>query len=84
MHVKDPKQIKKLMIIQGISARQLAEAIGYRSHAYVTRILRGEITNVTPMRAALIANYLQVGVDDLFLPRTSSDARQNVQRRVSA
>lgn len=84
MRVKDPKQIKKLMVIQEVSARTLAEAVGYKSHAYITRILRGEIKTVTPARAALIATYLQVGVDDLFVARMSSDAGQIATRRAPA
>jgi hypothetical protein len=40
----------------------------------VTRILRGEIKTVTPERAARIARFFGVGVDDLFVARLSSDA----------
>lgn len=76
MRVIDPKRILKLMAIQDVSARTLAAAVGYSSHSYVTRILRGEITTVTPDRAARIARYFGVGVDDLFVTRLSSDARQ--------
>lgn len=83
MQVIDPKKIKKLMVIQDVSARTLAHEVGYASHAYITRILRGEITTVTPERAARIARYFGVGVDDLFVPRLSTDARQTVQRRAS-
>lgn len=83
MRVHDPKKIKKLMVIQGVSARDLAKAVGYKSHAYITRILRGEISTVTPERAARIANFLQVGVDDLFVARLSTDAQQNVKGRVA-
>jgi transcriptional regulator with XRE-family HTH domain len=73
MRVIDPKRIKKLMAIQDVSTRQLAEVCGYQSHAYIGRILRGEITTITPERAARIARHLQVGIDDLFMPRLSSD-----------
>lgn len=73
MQVIDLKKIQKLMVIQDVSARQLAEAVGYASHSYVTRILRGEITTVTPDRAARIARFFGVGIDDLFVPRLSSD-----------
>lgn len=81
MRVKDPKQIKKLMVIQDISARGLAEAVGYQSHAYVTRILRGEIKTVTPTRAALIATHLGVGLDDLFVARLSTAPAQSDQKQ---
>ena len=73
MQVIDVKKIQKLMVIQDVSARQLAEEVGYASHSYVTRILRGEITTVTPDRAARIAWFFGVGIDDLFVPRLSSD-----------
>lgn len=80
MRVKDPKQIKKLMVIQEVSSRDLAEGVGWQSHSYVTRILRGEITTVTPDRAARIARFFKVGVDDLFVPRLSTDTAQSVKR----
>lgn len=83
MRVIDPKRILKLMAIQDVSARTLAAAVGYSSHSYVTRILRGEITTVTPDRAARIARYFGVGVDDLFVTRLSSDTRQNSKQVVA-
>lgn len=84
MRVRDPKRIKTLLVVQDRSVRQLAIAAGYASHSYMARILRGEITTVTPDRAARIANYLQVGIDDLFVARLSTDARQNERRKVPA
>ncbi|WGX98772.1 helix-turn-helix transcriptional regulator [Nocardioides sp. L-11A] len=81
MRVIDPKRILKLMAIQDVSARALAQAVGYSSHSYVTRILRGEITTVTPERAARIARFFGVGIDDLFVPRLSSDSGHSVSRR---
>ena len=83
MRVSDPNKIKKLLVIKDVSARQLATAVGYRSHAYITRILRGEIKTVTPEKAARIAAFLEVGVDDLFVARLSTDAAQNVKKRVA-
>lgn len=83
MRVKDPKQIKKLMVIQGVSARTLADKVGYASHSYVNRILSGEVNTVTPERAARIARFFGVGVDDLFVPRLSTDASQSAKRRVA-
>lgn len=80
MRVIDPKKIQKLMVIQEVSARTLAEKVGYASHSYVTRILRGEIQTVTPERAARIARYFGVGVDDLFTPRLSTDGGPAVKR----
>ena len=83
MRVIDPNRIKKLLVIKDVSARTLAEKVGYRSHAYITRILRGEISTVTPEKAARIAAFLEVGVDDLFVARLSTDTSQNVKGRVA-
>lgn len=83
MRVKDPRQIQKLMVIQNVSARTLATKVGYKSHAYITRILRGEITTVTPERAARIARFFGVGVDDLFVPRLSTDTSHTGKQRVA-
>lgn len=80
MRVIDPKRILKLMAVQDVSARQLATGAGYETHTYMQRILRGEIKTVTPERAARIALFLGVGVDDLFVPRQSSDTGQSVKR----
>ncbi len=76
MEVIDPKRIAKLMAIQDVSGRQLAQASGWKSHTYLQRILKGIAKNVEPEHAVRMAHYLGVGTDDLFVARTSSDARQ--------
>lgn len=74
MKIIDPKKLMKLKAIQDCSNRCLAGAAGWKSHSYVNRILAGEITTVTPERAARIAEHFGVGIDDLFVARVSSDA----------
>lgn len=83
MRVIDPKKIRKLMLIQDVTQRGLADAAGWQSHSYVARLLTGEIKTVTPDRAARIAHFLGVGVDDLFVARLSSDTGPSVQKRAS-
>ena len=83
MRLHDRKRLLKLMTIQDVSARKLAEAIGYKSHAYVTRLLRGEIKTLPPERAARVALYLGVGLDDLFVPEGSSGARHSDKRNAA-
>lgn len=80
MRVLDPRKIRKLMLIQDVTQRELAKAAGWESHSYVARILGGEIKTVTPDRAARIATHLGVGMDDLFVPRLSSDGGPTVKR----
>lgn len=77
MEVKDPRTIAKLMVIQGVSQRTLARKAGYKSHAYMGRILRGEVKTLDPEAAVRIAKFLGVGVDDLFLVRVSSKTGRN-------
>lgn len=81
MQVIDPKRIAKLMAIQDVSQRTLARHAGFKSHAYMGRILRGEVKTIDPERAARIAAFFGVGMDDLFLPRVSSVAGHVAERQ---
>lgn len=82
MELIDPKKLRKLMVIQDVSQRELALAAGYKTHSYLGRILRGEVKTLTTDPALRIAHYLGVGVEDLFLTRVSMETESNVQRKV--
>lgn len=71
----------KLMAIQGVSARQLARVAGWKSHSYMNRLLSGEVSTLEPEPAVRIARHLGVGVDDLFMPRLSTDSGDSLKRR---
>lgn len=75
------RRLLKLMAINDVSQRQLALAAGYKSHAYMGRLLRGEVDSLEPEAALRIARFFRVGVDDLFMPRLSTDPEQSAQRR---
>jgi transcriptional regulator with XRE-family HTH domain len=64
--VKDRKVLRKLMVIEGISQRELAAAAGWRSHSYLGRLLRGDVSSLEAAPAERIAERLGVEVDDLF------------------
>lgn len=81
MLLKDRKQLAKLMVIQGISARQMAKVAGWRSHSYMNRLLSGEVRTLATDPALRIAHRLGVGVDDLFLVRVSDDTGPGVRHR---
>lgn len=72
MQLLDRKRLAKLMAIQDVSQRELASAIGWQSHSYLGRLLRGEVSTLDTDAGVRIAEYLQVGVDDLFMPRSST------------
>lgn len=80
MQVIDAKKIAKLMVIQGVSQRTLAHQAGYKSHAYMGRILRGEVKTLETEAAVRIATFLGVGVDDLFVARMSSQSGRSAER----
>lgn len=79
MILKDRKQLAKLMVIQGVSARQMARVAGWKSHSYMNRLLAGDVKTLSTDPALRIAHYLGVGVDDLFLVRVSDDAGRSDQ-----
>ena len=69
----DRKKLAKLMIVQEVTQRELATAIGWRSHSYLGRLLRGEKNSLDPDAALRIAHFLGVGADDLFLTKVSGE-----------
>lgn len=79
MQLTDRKKLAKLMTIQEVSQRQLAEAAGWKSHSYMGRLMRGEVNTLDTDAAARISKFLGVGVDDLFVVRVSSSTAQNRQ-----
>lgn len=81
MQVLDPKKIQKLMVIQGVSQRELAKAAGWGSRWYLQKLLDGRATGLKPEPAARIARRLGVGIDDLFVARLATDSAQNGKRR---
>lgn len=83
MQLQDRKKLAKLMVIQGVSQRELAKAAGWRSHSYLGRLLRGQVNTLELEPAVRIAAHLGVGTDDLFLTRTSSDSRRNINGRAA-
>lgn len=85
MQLIDPKRLARLMVIQGVSQRELAKAAGWKSHGYLNRLLNdSKTTTLEPEAAVRIAHYLQVGTDDLFVARSSSDAVRSSQRGSAA
>lgn len=83
MLLKDRKQLAKLMVIQGVSARQLAKVAGWKSHSYMNRLLAGDVRTLSTDPALRIAHHLGVGVDDLFLVKVSSHDGRSMERKAS-
>lgn len=81
MQLIDRKRLAKLMVIQGVTQRELAAAAGWKSHGYVQGLLSGQYKTLRTDPAARIAAYLGVGVDDLFVARVSSDAGQVAKQK---
>ena len=73
MRLHNLKGLRTLMVVQDVSQRRLARAAGYRSHAYMGRLLRGEVDTLEPEAALRMAKFLQVEIGFLFAPRPSLD-----------
>lgn len=92
MIVKDPDLIHRLMDARidpvtkqpaPLSARRLSESMGWKSHTYAQRILRGQVRSVSTDTASRIAYLLGVPVDLLFMPKVSGNAGGNVKEKVA-
>lgn len=81
MILKDRKQLASVMIVQGISQRELAKAAGWKSHSYLGRLLRGEVKTLDGDAALRIAHKLGLPVDMLFLTRVSEKTGSTVRSK---
>lgn len=84
MILKDRKQLASVMIVQGVSQRELAKAAGWKSHSYLGRLLRGDAKTLDPDAALRIAHRLGLPVDLLFLTRVSNKSGHHVQQKSAA
>lgn len=71
MELRDPKKLKRLMIVQDVSQRELAKIAGWKSHSYLGRLMAGKVKTLSTDPALRIAHELGVGVEDLFLTKVS-------------
>lgn len=78
MQLKSPEKLKAYLLIQDLSARGLAEGAGLGSHTYVAKLLSGKATTAKPETAARLCLFLGVGLDDLWVPKSSTEARHAV------
>lgn len=83
MQVKDTRQFKRLLVVNDVSARQLAAGVGYASHTSINRMAAGQAVRIPVDKARAIARYLKVDVDDLFVPYVSSASRRSDHRDAS-
>lgn len=85
MELRSLKRLRTLMAIHdNMSGRDLAEVAGYKSHTYIARVLRGEYKVIGNDHALRIAAYFKVGVDDLFLVRTSNATEESAQMKAAS
>lgn len=79
MQLHDLQLLLKLLAIQKVSRRQLAEVAGWSSHTYMQRLLRGDVNTLKPEPAARIAHFLGVPLETLFVPRVATNSGRTVQ-----
>jgi transcriptional regulator with XRE-family HTH domain len=73
MRLKDRRKLARLMATEDVSGRELARLVGYTSHTYMQRLLRGEVKRWPPAVAALVAQRLGVDVSTLFLTEVTTN-----------
>lgn len=66
MEVRDLKKLRKLIVIQELSHRDIAKAAGWHSHSYVSRLLRGEVKTLKAEPAMAIAKLLGCPPEEIF------------------
>lgn len=84
MQVRDCKLLGSIAESQQHSHRAIAQAIGWKSHSLVGRIVRGEVKTVSTDAAIRWAHLYGVPVDFLFLTRSSKNPGRGSQRKVAA
>jgi transcriptional regulator with XRE-family HTH domain len=80
MQLKDRDLLAALMSSKKLSGRALAKQVGWESHTYLQRLLRGEVNTLDPKKAIIIAHYLGVPLELLFVPRVDRNPEQNVEQ----
>lgn len=83
LHKEGRKRLAKLLLIQGVSHRQLAAACGWKSHGMVAHLISGRRNGVDPKAAVIIARTLGVDVSDLFLTEIPENRRQRTSRNAA-
>lgn len=79
MEMRDPNRFARKLKSRNLSHRQVADALGWKSHSYVGRLARGEVKTMDPESALRIAKLLDEFVDDLFVICVSTPAGRNGQ-----
>lgn len=80
MELKDRTLLAALMEQQGVSARTLSRAAGWKSHSYMNRLLSGQVKSLSTEPAARIAHELQVPFSLLFVTRSSAESGRTVRK----
>lgn len=82
MEVKDPDLLAALIKSKG-STREASTAIGWKSHTFLQRLMRGEVKTLSTDSALLLARYLQVHPDVLFLTKVSTEHERTGDEKCS-
>lgn len=76
IHPEGRKRLAKLILIQDVRHRDLAKALGWKSHGMIGHLLAGRRTGIDGDAALRMAAFFGVDVSDLFLVDASSIPRQ--------
>lgn len=78
IHLKDPNEFKKLLLMKGFSQRQLADAIEI-SNPYFNKIVNGD-QSPSPGVAKKIVEALRLKFEDIFFISDACKSYQKVEQ----
>lgn len=72
LHPQGRQRLRGALMLRGMTHRQFASAIGWKSHGMVGQLLAGTRTSVSPESAVVMSKVLGIPVHDLFLTEVST------------
>lgn len=83
MKLTNGKILRGLMDQRACSNADVARAAGCQ-RTFISALVNGRRSSCTPEKAERIAQFFQVPLEVLFVPRLSADSGQNARKKVAA
>lgn len=84
MEVKDLEFLRDKIDDSPYTRRELAALVGWKSHAYLNKLYKGDAKTLRPEPAVRMAKFLGERVDHLFVTKVSDGAAQNEEPTTTA
>lgn len=81
LHPQGKARLRGALMLRGMTHREFATAIGWKSHGMVGQLLNGRRTSVGTDSAVMMSKVLGIPVHDLFLTETSTNSPQALLKK---